>query len=115
SYLLMESLDRMSRADPWDAVSELRKIVRAGIKVVTLLNGRVYAADNDSSDFSLLEAVVVLIRAHEESATKSRRLDVRRDCSEAWSKGTGHGGGPASGPAGLRHSFPVSVNTRKFR
>ena len=80
SYLLMESLDRMSRADPWDAVSELRKIVRAGIKVVTLLNGRVYAADNDSSDFSLLEAVVVLIRAHEESATKSRRLRA------AWEK-----------------------------
>lgn len=74
SYLLMESLDRMSRADPWDAVGELRKIIKAGIKVVTLINGRVYGADDGGSDFALLEAVVVLVRAHEESATKSRRL-----------------------------------------
>ncbi|EKF16858.1 recombinase family protein [Nitratireductor pacificus] len=83
SYLLMESLDRMSRADPWDSVGELRKIVKAGIRVVTLTNGRVYEIDDTNSEFALLEAVVVLIRAHEESVIKSRRLKA------AWEKKRG--------------------------
>ncbi|MCO5156872.1 MAG: recombinase family protein [Aquamicrobium sp.] len=106
SYLLMESLDRMSRADPWDAMMELRKIVKAGIKVVTLTNGRVYGADDGNSDIALLEAVLVLVRAHEESATKSRRLKAawekkREDAGDrpitsiapAWLRSTGAGRG----------------------
>ncbi|GAB5505976.1 MAG: recombinase family protein [Rhizobiaceae bacterium] len=74
SYLLMESLDRMSRADPWEAVLQLRNIIRAGIKVVTLTTGRVFGEDNKASEWELLEAVIVLTLAHQESANKSRRL-----------------------------------------
>lgn len=81
SYLLMESLDRMSRADPWDAVHELRKIVRAGIRVVTLTNGRVFGAGGEGAgDWELLEAVIALTLAHQESALKARRLKA------AWHK-----------------------------
>jgi DNA invertase Pin-like site-specific DNA recombinase len=74
SYLLMESLDRMSRADPWDAVIELRNIVRAGVKVVTLSTGRVYGGSEVANEWELMEAVIVLTLAHQESAMKARRL-----------------------------------------
>ncbi len=75
SYLLMENLDRMSRDDPWDAVSLLRNIIKSGIRVVTVSTGRVYGEESaQGNGFDLLEAVVILIRAHEESATKSHRL-----------------------------------------
>jgi DNA invertase Pin-like site-specific DNA recombinase len=73
SYLLVESLDRVSRASARKAVRVLEDIVEAGITVVTLNDGKAYTEESlDGFDF--LMAVLVLIRAHEESATKARRL-----------------------------------------
>lgn len=73
SYLLVESLDRVSRAAARKAVRVLEDIVEAGITVVTLNDGKAYTEESlDGFDF--LMAVLVLIRAHEESATKARRL-----------------------------------------
>jgi DNA invertase Pin-like site-specific DNA recombinase len=41
SYLLVESLDRVSRQTAWDAADTMRDIVRAGVNVVDLGdNGR---------------------------------------------------------------------------
>ncbi len=73
SFLLVESLDRVSRKTARKAVRILEDIVEAGITVVTLNDGKQYTEESlDGFDF--LMAVLILIRAHEESATKARRL-----------------------------------------
>ncbi|WP_084466170.1 MULTISPECIES: recombinase family protein [unclassified Aminobacter] len=79
SYLLVESLDRLSRQKPRRAVKLLERICEAGITVVTLNDGREYtAAALDDDPLALLVALLVAQRAHEESATKAKRL------REAW-------------------------------
>lgn len=72
SYLLVESLDRISRQDIKKSAALLLQILSSGINVVTVSDERVYGEDTDFAD--LIYALVVLSRAHEESATKSIRL-----------------------------------------
>ncbi len=72
SYLLVESLDRLSRQTVLEAAGLLLSIISAGINIVTLTDERVYGADANFMD--LMYALLVLSRAHEESATKSQRL-----------------------------------------
>jgi DNA invertase Pin-like site-specific DNA recombinase len=80
SYLLVESLDRISRQAARKALRVLEDIVEHGITVVTLNDGKAYTTDSlDNDPMSLLLALLTFIRANEESATKSRRL------SAAWS------------------------------
>ena len=82
SYLLVESLDRLSRAHIHDAVGLLLQLLGRGIVIVTLGDGAVYRGKSDDTarDFtSLLYSIMVLARAHEESLTKSKRV------SAAWS------------------------------
>ncbi|MCO1460191.1 recombinase family protein [Burkholderia multivorans] len=75
SYLLVEALDRLSRLVPRKAVRVLEDIVEEGITVVTLNDGREYTEATLNDDpTSLLIAIVLFMRANEESATKSRRL-----------------------------------------
>lgn len=75
SYLLVESLDRLSREELLTAHSLFLRIVKAGIHLVTLADGRVYrAGTNDLGD--LIYSLVVMSRAHEESQTKSRRISA---------------------------------------
>ena len=73
SYLLVESLDRLSRQKARKALRPLEDIIEAGVYVVTLFDGRVYDLESiDGTD--LLIAILFMIRAHEESETKGRRL-----------------------------------------
>lgn len=75
SYLLVESLDRISRQAARKALRALENIVEAGITVVTLSDGKAYTADSiDDDPMSLMLALMIFIRSNEESATKSRRL-----------------------------------------
>lgn len=75
SYLLVESLDRISRQAARKALRALENIVEAGITVVTLSDGKAYTADTiDDDPMSLMLALMIFIRSNEESATKSRRL-----------------------------------------
>ncbi|AWV16848.1 hypothetical protein A3862_16175 [Methylobacterium sp. XJLW] len=75
SYLLVESLDRISRQAARKALRALENIVEAGITVVTLSDGKAYTADGiDDDPMSLMLALMIFIRSNEESATKSRRL-----------------------------------------
>ncbi|WEK51070.1 MAG: recombinase family protein [Candidatus Kaistia colombiensis] len=75
AYLLVESLDRISRSKPRRAVQLLQTICDAGITVVTLADGRVYDSETlDDDPFAFMMAFMLAIRANEESATKSRRL-----------------------------------------
>lgn len=79
SYLLVEALDRLSRQDVWTAFSQLSSIVNAGIKVVTVSDGRVYSKEAAANNFAdLIIAISVMIRANDESLRKSERV------GEAW-------------------------------
>ncbi|XIA65751.1 recombinase family protein [Bradyrhizobium sp. TZ2] len=73
SYLIVESLDRLSREQVLTAQSLFLSIIQAGINLVTLMDGKVYKAGKvDLAD--LITSLVIMSRAHEESATKSRRI-----------------------------------------
>lgn len=73
SYLLVESLDRLSRQELLKAQSLFLSIIQGGINVVTLADGRLYPArTNDLGD--LIYSLVVMARAHEESQIKSQRI-----------------------------------------
>jgi DNA invertase Pin-like site-specific DNA recombinase len=73
SYLLVESLDRLSRETPRLALPRFLDIVNAGILLVTLADDRKYTTDDCRLE-DLLYSLVVMSRAHEESVTKSHRL-----------------------------------------
>jgi DNA invertase Pin-like site-specific DNA recombinase len=75
SMLLVESLDRVTRQDPWDALPLFQQIINAGVTIVTLQDGKTYSREEmRANPMRILESLFVMIRANEESATKSRRL-----------------------------------------
>lgn len=75
SYLLVESLDRISRQTARKALRSLEDVVEAGAVVVTLVDGRKYDKESlDSDPVSLLLSILTFMRAHEESAMKASRL-----------------------------------------
>ncbi|MBF9151252.1 recombinase family protein [Novosphingobium jiangmenense] len=76
SILLIESLDRLSRMEPLDAMAELTDLLRSGVNVATLTDGRVYSRETLRQDngLGLMVALMVAVRAHEESAIKGRRV-----------------------------------------
>ncbi|MDF5957773.1 recombinase family protein [Pseudomonas aeruginosa] len=93
SVLIVEGLDRLSRAEPLLAQAQLGQIVSAGITVVTASDGREYNRDGLKAEpMNLVYSLLVMIRAHEESDTKSKRVKaaVRRQC-EAWVAGSYRG------------------------
>jgi DNA invertase Pin-like site-specific DNA recombinase len=75
SYLLVESLDRLSRQAARRAANTIGEIVDAGITVVDLLDNEEYSADAlDKDGMNFLMMVVRFMRANEESQRKSERL-----------------------------------------
>lgn len=93
SVLVVEGLDRLSRAEPLQAQAQLAQIINAGITVVTASDGREYnRAGLKSQPMDLVYSLLVMIRAHEESDTKSKRVKaaIRRHC-EGWKAGTFRG------------------------
>lgn len=77
SYLLVESLDRLSRDTVGKAFTQLQSLLDRGIYVVTMGDGQTYTPDALEDDFTrLLISLLVMYRAHEESATKSKRLSA---------------------------------------
>jgi len=81
SYLIVESLDRVSRMTPRRVSRILDDIVDAGVVIATLSDGQEYDADRlDSDPTALLIALMVSWRAHEESKVKGQRL------SAAWAE-----------------------------
>lgn len=75
SYLIVESLDRISRDVVDEAAFQLLALIRAGIIVVTLSDGQEYSEERLKTDWTpLIVSVVIMARAHEESLIKSQRL-----------------------------------------
>ncbi|MDU4290357.1 recombinase family protein [Mixta calida] len=74
TVLLVESLDRVSRQDIDAAGEQLRKILRAGVEVVTLVDNEWYTRDSLKDSLSMIKALLVMERAHEESRIKAERV-----------------------------------------
>lgn len=75
SYLIVENLDRISRADPFDAQAQFMEIVRNRVTIVTLQDGQEYSRERMTAEpWALMAAFMVAVRAHEESKTKGRRV-----------------------------------------
>ena len=73
SYLLVESLDRLSREQVATAQATFLSIVQAGINLVTLMDGKVYRA-GQTNVVDLIISLVSMNTAHEESQKKSVRV-----------------------------------------
>ncbi len=82
SYLLVESLDRLSRQDVATALTPFLRLLDAGIIIATLLDEAEYSKKSVSGHMGLAQlmtSLLIMARAHEESRTKSMRL------AQAWS------------------------------
>lgn len=77
SYLLIESLDRLSRAEVLTALKVFISILDEGIVICTLTDGMRYSKESVGQNFSeLLISLTIMSRAHEESKMKSIRLSA---------------------------------------
>lgn len=76
SYLVVESLDRLSRERVRDALPRFLDLLAKGINVYTSVDKRLYTKDYNELD--LIISIISMSRAHEESATKGGRV------SSAW-------------------------------
>lgn len=75
SYLIVESMDRLSRDKAFKAFKRLSDIIDCGIILVTLDDGQVYSEDTfEQESFKLFIALGSMARAHEESKRKSDLL-----------------------------------------
>lgn len=74
SYLLIESLDRLSRDKVPTALRLLLSLTEKGITIVTLMDEQVYSEANITDNWTkLVVACAIMARANEESVTKSKR------------------------------------------
>jgi DNA invertase Pin-like site-specific DNA recombinase len=75
SFLLVESLDRISRNSITEAQGLFNLIIGAGITLVTLLDKREYSRESiNANPTDLIISIVIMMRGNEESTTKSRRV-----------------------------------------
>lgn len=75
SVLLVESLDRLSREAINKALRLFLDLLERGITIVTLADGMTYTEESvGEHPGSLMMSIVIMWRANEESATKSRRV-----------------------------------------
>ncbi|MBY0444085.1 MAG: recombinase family protein, partial [Burkholderiales bacterium] len=83
SVLVVEQLDRLSRAQALQAQAQFASIICAGVRVVTVADGREYSEDTfRENPMDLLYALMVMIRANEESESKSKRVRaaIKQQC-----------------------------------
>ena len=76
SYLVVEALDRLTRAKVLEAMNLLAQIVHAGVKVVSLNDGMIWDEEKIANTSSLLISVVMFSRAHDESRIKAQRVSA---------------------------------------
>lgn len=75
SYLIIESLDRLSRKNVLEALPPFLAIINAGVIIVTLTDKQVYSQKIiQDNPYQLMGSLAVMIRANDESVTKSKRI-----------------------------------------
>jgi len=77
SFLLVESLDRLTRQGIDDALELFLKLNRLGITIVDTTNGQQFRRDMPQHErtIGLMIMIMVAVRANEESSTKAGRLN----------------------------------------
>ena len=90
SYLLVESLDRLSRAEIITALNQFTSIISKDISIVTLTDNRVYTKDSINDIGNLMYSLMVMSRAHEESLMKSKRLSAAWENKRKKARDSGH-------------------------
>jgi DNA invertase Pin-like site-specific DNA recombinase len=73
SALIVESLDRLSREEPEEALFFLLELVRAGIEIHATLDRAVYKR-GEMDEMRLFNAILIHSRSSQESKRKSERL-----------------------------------------
>lgn len=75
AFLLVESLDRVSRDEVMEALETFMSIVKRGIVLVTLNDEQVYTRESIKENWTkLIMALAVMARSNDESASKSKRI-----------------------------------------
>lgn len=75
SYLLVESLDRLSRQDVPTALKNFQALIDKGIVIVTLTDGQVYSTESILKNWTqLVVALAIMSRANEEIELKTLRI-----------------------------------------
>lgn len=76
SFLLVESLDRLSRDVILEAQALFNRILSLDITIVTLLDNQVFskARINEDGGMSIMISIMYMLRAHDESKKKSQRV-----------------------------------------
>lgn len=75
SYLLVESLDRLSRESVLTAFNQFTSILQQHITIVTLTDNQVYTKESVNNNIGqLFTSLGIMLRANEESKIKSIRL-----------------------------------------
>ena len=75
SFLIVESMDRLSRQKVMPAFVLMSEIITKGITIVTLDDRQEYSEENlDKNHLMLIIALGAMSRAHEESRRKSEML-----------------------------------------
>jgi DNA invertase Pin-like site-specific DNA recombinase len=78
SYLLVEDFDRLSRMDPWDAFPIFQEILRRGISIVTLRDGKVWSNHTMRGDLlRFMEPLFSMWNAHNENVKKGERVAAK--------------------------------------
>lgn len=73
SYLIVESLDRLSRQHPRKALPRFLDLLDAGINIVSVNDNKVYRA-GEVEPLDLIVSIMEMSRSHSESANKSVRV-----------------------------------------
>lgn len=76
SYLLVESLDRLSRNVVLEAQALFNKILSLDIIIATLLDEQIFSKTriNEDGGMSIMISIMYMLRAHDESKKKSQRV-----------------------------------------
>lgn len=74
SYLLVESLDRLSRDRITRALALVQSLLEKSIIIVTLSDQKVYTRESLDEFADLMLSLLIMSRAHEESEMKSHRM-----------------------------------------
>jgi DNA invertase Pin-like site-specific DNA recombinase len=74
SYLLVESIDRLSRDQILKSLNLFTSILSKGINIVTLRDNKVYTEDSLNNLPDLIYSLMLMSMAHEESAQKGTRV-----------------------------------------
>ncbi|KSR38311.1 recombinase family protein [Pseudomonas aeruginosa] len=79
-YIVVESIDRITRQRVLDGVALLQDILRSGIRIYTTSDRICYSRDNEADDLNTIIMIALIAkRANEESATKSWRRTISWD------------------------------------